>query len=142
MESALASGDQRHKECSVGFLRYGSHAVPHQQHLRQHGLLPSFPGWLPSHTAHHRLHWHRQRGPSVEGLWRVKQACTRGPEPCSRLPEGGLIALDPGTPASVHGQSPRPAAAGELPLVHSASLHENKTPACSGSARHIIGRKL
>lgn len=52
------------------------------------------------------------------------------------------VALDPGTAASFHGQSPRPATAGELPLVHSASLHENKTPACSRSAGRIIGRKL
>lgn len=61
MESALASGNQRHKECSVGFPCYGSHAVPNQQHLRQHGPLPSFPEWLPSHTACHLSPWHRPK---------------------------------------------------------------------------------
>lgn len=53
-----------------------------------------------------------------------------------------LAALDPGPPASLHRQGPRQAAAGELPLIHWAPLHENKTPACSGPAQHITGRKL
>lgn len=48
---------------------------------------------------------------------------------------GHLVARDPGAAAC-----PRPAAAGELPQVHSASPHENKTPACSGSALNTLLR--
>lgn len=104
------------------------------------------PRWLPSHPAHHLPHWHR---PDRDLRWKDSSKPTkyaqRGGESAPAFPRvraGDLVARDPGTAASLQGHSPRPAAAGEPPQVHLASLHENKTPACSGSARHIIARKL
>lgn len=134
MERALASGNQRHKERSVDFLCYGSHSAPNQHNLRQRGPALSFLEWLPSHA--------------VTGTGQKGTLCGKGCDkpneraeagnPAPAFPEVGLIAQDPGTP----GAEPQPRHGWRAALVHSASLHENKTPACSGSARHMTGRKL
>lgn len=66
IESALASGNPRHKERSVGALCYGPSAVPKQQHFDRVDLcLPSQSGCPPTPPVT-SFFGTDQRGPPVE----------------------------------------------------------------------------
>lgn len=145
MGRSLAGGNQKHRDHSVSSPQYGSHGCPNPSASCGPMAacllpLPPPPSLTPTIGNPEEP---RQARPASRGAGHPAPASLR--LTCQQAVAGGgrvPAALDPGPPASLHRQGPRQTAAGKLPLIHRAPLRENKTPACSGPAQHITGRKL